>query len=60
MEADIIILSEVNHKETVKYDITYMWHLKYDTSKLIYVTEINLLRDVENRPVVAKGGQGRG
>lgn len=60
MEADIIILSEVNHKETVKYDITYMWHPKYDTSKLIYVTEINLLRDVENRLVVAKGGQGRG
>lgn len=44
----------------IPFDITYMWHLKYDTSKLIYVTEINLLRDVENRLVVAKGGQGRG
>ena len=34
-------------------DITYMWHLKYDTKELIYETEIGL--EKENRFLVAKG-----
>ena len=39
MEPEIIILSEVSQKEKDKYDITYMWNLKYDKNELIYETE---------------------
>ena len=39
MDLEIILLSEVSHKEKDKYDITYMWNLKYDTNRLIYETE---------------------
>ena len=35
----IITLSEVNQKRQIPYDITYMWNLKYDTSKPIYRTQ---------------------
>ena len=36
----IIMLSEVNQKEKkIKYDITYMWNLKYGTNEPIYKTE---------------------
>ena len=28
-------------KDTIPYDITYKWNLKYDTNELIYKTEIN-------------------
>ena len=37
MDLEIIILSEVS--QTEKYDITYMWNLKYDTNEFIYETE---------------------
>ena len=37
----------------IPYDITYMWHLKYDTNELIYETETDT--DIENRLVVAEG-----
>ena len=33
-----IILSEVSQRQ-ISYDITYMWHVKYDTNELIYKTE---------------------
>ena len=41
LNLDIIILSEVSQKEKrqILFNITYMWNLKYDTSKLIYKTE---------------------
>ena len=39
MDLEILILSEVSQTEKDKYDITYMWNLKYDTSELIYETE---------------------
>ena len=37
----------------IPYDITYMWHLKYNTNEHIYETETD--SDIENRLVVAKG-----
>ena len=42
------------------YDITCMWHLKYNTDELICETETD--SDAENRQVVAReeAGQGRG
>ena len=39
IEQEIIILSEVSQKEKDKYDIIYMWNLKYDTNDLIYETD---------------------
>jgi len=40
MQLEIIILSEVSHKEKDKYhDITYRWNLQYDTNETIYETE---------------------
>ena len=39
MDLEIIILSEVSQKEKDKYDIIYMWNLKYDTNDLIYETD---------------------
>ena len=39
MQLEILIRSEVRKRETMPYDITYMWNLKYDTSELIYKTE---------------------
>ena len=29
----------VNRERQIPYDITYMWHLKYDTNKVIYKAE---------------------
>ena len=57
MDLGIIILSEVDRKRQIPYDITYMWNLKYYTNKHVYETET--LTDIENRPVVAKGVWGR-
>ena len=34
MYLEMIILSEICQTEKDKYDITYTWNLKYDTSKL--------------------------
>ena len=42
MDLEIIILSEVSQKEKGKYDITYMWNLKYDTNE-------NRLTDIEKK-----------
>ena len=39
MQLEILIRSEVRKRETMPYDITYMWNLKYDTSELIYKIE---------------------
>ena len=44
IEQEIIILSEVSQKEKDKYDILYMWNLKYDTSELIYETDLQTQR----------------
>ena len=43
-QLEIIILSEVRQKEKDKYDITYMWNLKYGTNELIYKTETDSQR----------------
>ena len=43
---------KVSQKEKDKYDITYMWNLKYDQMSLC--TNRNILRDMENRLVVTK------
>ena len=39
MDLEIIILSEVSQKEKEKYNITYIWNVKYDTNELIYKRE---------------------
>ena len=39
MYLEMIILSEICQTEKDKYDITYTWNLKYDTSKLTQKTE---------------------
>ena len=40
MDLEIIILSEVTHKEKDKYHtISHMWNLKYDANELSYETE---------------------
>ena len=36
MDLEIIILSEVSQKEKDKYDITYIWNLKYNTDEHVY------------------------
>ena len=36
-DLEMIILCELS--QTEKYDITYMWNLKYDTNEFIYETE---------------------
>ena len=35
---------EQKKKEKDKYDILYMWNLKYDTSELIYETDLQTQR----------------
>ena len=40
MDLKIIILSEVNRRERIAYNTTYMWNLKYDRTQLIYEIEI--------------------
>ena len=42
----------------MRYDITYMWNLKYDKNE--HICETNRLTDIENRLVVVKGLVGRG
>ena len=39
-DLDIVILSKVNQRQ-VSHDITSKWNLIYDTSKLVYNTEID-------------------
>ena len=39
MNINIIILSEVSISQKNKYNITYMWNLKYDTNDLISMPE---------------------
>ena len=39
MDLEIIILSRISQTEKDKYDMTYMWNLKYDTNGLVYKTE---------------------
>ena len=39
MDLEIIILNEISETEKDKYDITYVWNLKYNTNELIYETE---------------------
>ena len=50
MDLEIIIVNEVSQKD--KYDITYMWAIKYDTNELIYETEAD--SQAEIRTVIAK------
>ena len=39
MDLEIIILREVSQKEKDKYDIAYMWNLKYNTAEHIRETK---------------------
>ena len=57
MNINIIILSEVSISQKNKYNITYMWNLKYDTNDLIYETETD--SGIEMRCVVTKGAGDR-
>ena len=41
MDLKAVIQSEVSQKEKNKYDITYIWNLKYDTNELLYKPEID-------------------
>ena len=45
--------SKSEWERQIPYDITYIWNLKYGTNKPIDKAET----DIENRPVVAKGGR---
>ena len=59
MQLENLILSKRSQKEREKYDITYMWNLKYGTNKLIGKTETH--SGIQNRLVVAqqeRGGSG--
>ena len=47
----VTILSEVRKRKTIKYEITCMQKLKYDTNEPIYETETD--SDIENRLVFA-------
>ena len=40
-DLDVITLGKVNQTKTYIYDITSKWNLVYDTSKLVYNTEID-------------------
>ena len=42
MQLEIIKLSEVSQKEKDKYQITYMWKLKYDTGTSLAVQWLKL------------------
>ena len=44
--------TKLSKSERERYDITYMWNLRYDTNEFVYETE--RLTDLENRLVVAK------
>ena len=43
MALEMIVLSEVSQKEEdkchIKYHITYLWNVKYDTNEFMYKTE---------------------
>ena len=54
MDLEMLILSEVRERQTL-YDITSMRNLKHGTDGPI--CETNRSRGIENRRVVAKGGQ---
>ena len=54
MELETLILSEVCQKEKgTRYDITYMWNLKYGTKDLS--TKQKQIMDMEDRFVFASG-----
>ena len=54
-----LILSEDSQTEKVEYDITYMWNLKEnDTKLLIYKTEAD--SQLENKLLVTGGDCGEG
>ena len=55
MDPEIIILSQKDKYHTISLNT---WNLKYDTNEPIYKTKTD--SDVENRLVVAKGGDGVG
>ena len=58
-DLEIIILSEISHKEEDKYQmiITYTQNLKYDTNEPIYKTETYRLR---KQTWLSKGKEGGG
>ena len=58
MDLEIITKWSKSERERHKYHhyMTYVWNQKYDTNEFIYSTET----DIENRPVVAKVGNGGG
>ena len=57
MDLEIIILSEVSQKEKEKYNITYIWNVKYDTNELIYKRETDSQAQRTNLGAT-KGGRG--
>ena len=56
MGLEVIIMSEVS--QTGRYDSTYAWNLKHNTSEFIYKTETD--SDTENRLMVTAGESGGG
>ena len=60
MDLEIIILTEINQKEKVPYDITYMWNLKYDTNEPITETKTDsqIKRTDLQLPLQLQGGGG--
>ena len=62
MDLEIIILSEVSHRERQKsYDIIYTWNLKKIWYKRSYFQKRNRLIDFKNKLIATKGeGGGEG
>ena len=60
MDLEIIILSEVSQTKTkTKTNITYGQNLK-NWYEWIYLQNRNRLIDIENKPMITKGGTGGG
>ena len=60
MELEIITLIELSEKEKDKYDITYMWNLKYGTNELTYKTETDSQTQKTNLRLPKRKGGGGG
>ena len=59
MKLEIVILSKLDRKRQILYDIIYMWYLKNNTNESIYKTETDSQTQKTNL-WLPKGKGGRG
>ena len=57
MDIEIIILKIKSNREKQMYEIGYVWHLKNDTSELMYKTEIDSQTEKINMVFQGEGRQ---